>query len=93
MRNGTRRWRRASLAMAQARSGSGGAARRAGAAAGGGERRRRDTAREEAGLGVELKEDDERKLPTRGIEAALTGDGVSRRRRELGAAATMEGKG
>ena len=73
----------------RARSGDEGAARRRWTAAGGGERRWPCAVREEAGLGVESKEDDERKLPTRGIEAALTGDGESRRRRELGPAASI----
>ena len=81
---GTRRWRRASPAVAQARSGDEGAARRRWTAAGGGERRWPCAVREEAGLGVESKEDDERKLPMRGIEATLTGVGDSRRRRSSG---------
>ena len=59
-----RRWRRASLAGLTAGNGGGQTARRDPVAAGGEERRRPCAAREEAGLGVESKEDDERKLPT-----------------------------
>ena len=50
----------------------------------GGERRWPCRGGEGAGLAPESEEDDARKLPTRGIETTLTGDGESRRRRELG---------
>ena len=83
-RTARRRRRRTSPARARAKSGSGLAARRTGAAAGEGEPRRPCRGGEGAGLAPESEEDDARKLPTRGIETALTGDGESRRRRELG---------
>jgi len=88
-----RRRRRASPAVAQARSGGEGAVRRAGAAAGGGERRRPCREADGAGLGAKSKDDDARKLPMRRIEAAFTGNGKSGRRGSSAATAMEVGNG
>ena len=68
-------------------------ARRDPAAAGGGERRRPCAVREEAGLGVESKEQREEKLSPRGISEGLTEGGVPRQRRSSGAAVMEDGEG
>jgi len=84
VRTGRRRWRRASPASWTAGNGGERAARRTGAAAGEGERRWPCRGGEGAVLAPESEEEGEEKLSPRGIETALTGDGESRRRRELG---------